>query len=95
MANRDREVVHVVTDEPNETETGYGAGELNIIELRLQLLLCRSLEHLLGVIVNQSVLSLLSPLGQVHELPIAVVYQLEKTVLRVLTSCPMIQNDLQ
>ncbi len=95
MANRDGEVVHVVADKPDQTETRYGAGELNIIELLLQLLLRRSLEHLLRVIVNQSVLSLLRPLGQVHELPIAVVYQLQQTVLRVLTGCPMIQYDLQ
>ena len=95
MANRDGEVVHVVTDEPDQTETRYGAGELNIIELLLQLLLRRSLQHLLRVIVNQSVLSLLRPLGQVHELPITVVYQLQETVLGVLTGCPMIQYDLQ
>ncbi len=39
MANRDREVVHVVTNEPNETEARNGTGELNVIELLLQLLL--------------------------------------------------------
>ena len=76
MANRDREVVHVVTDEPNETEARNGTGELNVIELLLQLLLWRSLQHLLGVLIVKSVLSLLSPLGKVHELPIAIVYQL-------------------
>jgi hypothetical protein len=38
MANRDGEVVHVVTYKPDQTETRYGAGELNIIELLLQLL---------------------------------------------------------
>ena len=75
MADRDREVVHVVTNESNETEARNGTGELNVIELLLQLLLCRSLQHLLGVLIVKSVLSLLSPLGKVHELPIAIVYQ--------------------
>lgn len=66
MANGDREFVHVVANEPNQTEARDGARELNVIQLLFQLLLWRSIEHLFRVVVNKPVLSFLSPLSEIY-----------------------------
>lgn len=87
--------MHVVANEPDETEAADRARELDILQLVLQILLSRSLEHFLGVVINQSVLSLFSPLSQVDEFPIAVVNQFHQDVLGVLACSTVIENDLQ
>ena len=81
MAYRNRELLHVITDKPNQAKARDSTRELDIFELNLEVFLRLSLKDLLRIVISNSVLSLLSPIVKVEELPVAVVNKLYHAIL--------------